>query len=264
MLRFFAAGTGSEWHSKIRDDDFTEAQKQIHELRARNPAELARQVESIIRWIKSRLDKHDWFDDAAIQVAKEQIGEQLLTLMKSYEIRQIKEGISLDFNINKIHDGMLITQREMAIFEKSVNRNNSLGNAGYYYGYAEGASLFGNFFSSGVQAVRLITGTVGIVLGRIPIISFLFMLAWVASAIVDWVVIGIPYLIWCLAQQVPFSYLRAEIDNGSYVFGNSSMAKESFRAAVRANSGLAEAFSAVLVALWLEFKMIETVRKNRK
>lgn len=263
MIRFLRTGTGSRWHSKITDADYRQAQSEYVQVKNQNTNIGKLILDDIISWIETRAGQADWFDKNALLVAGDAVAEQLHVLGHAYSIRQRAEGVSSDFLLDNFSKSP-ITKTEDAQFKKICGKHDQLAAAGFMVFYGDGGpGAVSKTLSSGIQLVRLLVGPFSFILGRIPYVAFLYFLVWIAAALLDWVIIGIPYIIWRAAQGVPAPYLDAEIDYGSYVFGNSQLAKESMRTAVRNAQSNAEAFATVLIALWLEYKLIETVRKNR-
>jgi len=263
MIRFLRAGTGSKWHSKITDQDYRQAQAEYAQEKSRNP-DIGKQIlNDIISWIETRVGNADWFDKNALLVAGDAVAEQLHILGHAFSIRQRAEGVASEFFLDNFSTS-LITKAEDAQFKKICEKHDQLATTGFMVFYGEGGpGAVSKTLSAGIQVTRLLVGPFSFVLGRIPYVALVYYLIWVTSALVDWVVVGLPYLIWRVAQGVPTAYLDAEIDHGSYVFGDSKLAKEAMRNAVRNRQSSAEAFATVLIAMWLEYKLIETVRKNR-
>lgn len=263
MIRFLRAGIGSKWHSKITDQDYRQAQAEYAQLKGQNP-DIGKQIlNDVIIWIETRVGQADWFDKNALLVAGDAVAEQLHILGHAFSIRQRAEGVASEFFLDNFSTS-LITKAEDAQFKKICEKHDQLATTGFMVFYGDGGpGAVSKALSAGIQVVRLLVGPFSFVLGRIPYVALLYYLIWVASALTDWVFVGLPYLIWKAAQGVPSSYLDAEIDHGVYVFGNSQLAKESIRNAVRKRPSDAEAFATVLIAVWIEYKLIETVRKNR-
>lgn len=263
MLRLLLSTRGSRWHSVIQEEDYRAAREILESARIANAQDYRGSLQEMLEWLSSTAEGIDWFDPNAIVVAGDAVGEQILLLQTAYGIRQKKDGVSDEFQIFS-DSKPVFTKAEIAKFRKSVERRDKLAGTGFTYGMHGMPEALVRLFAAGFQFIRLVLGPAGFVMGRIPFVAFAFQLIWIAAACIDWLLVGVPYLIWGIAQGVPFSYLDTETQFGPLVFGNSPSAKANFRAALKQTRAAPEAFSMALIAIWLEFKFLEVVRKSRQ
>jgi len=263
MLRFLTSTRGSRWHSVIQEEDYREAREILTSARKKDHQDYQKLLHDTLEWLSSTVEGIEWFDPNAILVAGEAVGEQILLLQTAYGIRQKKAGVPDEFQLFS-DTKPIFTKAEIAKFRKSVERRDKLAGAGFTYGMQWMPDALIRMFAAGFQLFRLVLGPIGFVIGRIPFVALAFQLIWVAAACVDWLIVGVPYLIWGLAQSVPFSYLNNETQFGALVFGDSPSAKANFREALKQTRAAPEAFSMALVALWLEFRFVEIVRRSRQ
>lgn len=260
MLSLILKDRGSNYHCKITDEDFDQAQNELVDMKEDHAAmtELKKMVVNVI----SQYAEHiDWFDVNALKNAKKEgLAKFLWLLARSYEIRLEKEGLLEKYGF---HKDINSTKKEDEQFDKYFERREKIGFR-FAYTYGDKPNNWTLVFSHGFQLARLVLGPFGFILGKIPYVALGFFIMWVSAAFFDWVILGIPYLTLKIASGLPGDYYDSDLLIGSYLLGNTTNAKDQIRSLVKNDSSNSDAYLAGLWGLFMREKLVEIVRKARK
>lgn len=257
MLSLILKDRGSQFHSKITDEDFEIAKYELSEMKV-EPEVMKELTNDLIGFLQEFVSDYEWFDMNVLKSAnKENLTKFFWLLARPYELRLEKEGRLEKYSADV---DLAPTKKELARFHKYFRNRDKIGTRFYYVWGGNWTRIF----SSGFQLARLILGPFGYIAGKIPFVALGFFMLWVAAAFFDWIVLSIPYFILQMSSGLPGSYYNTELLIGPYLFGSSTEMKETLRELVRNDKSNADVYEAALWALFLREKMVETIRKERK
>ncbi len=257
MLALILKDRGSQFHSKITDEDFEIAKYELSALKV-EPDVMKELTNDLMRFLQDIVSDYEWFDMNVLKRAnKDNLTKFFWLLGRPYELRLEKEGRLEKYGANV---DLALTKKELARFHKYFRKRDKIGTRFYYVwgGY------WTRMFSSGFQLARFILGPFGYIAGKIPFVALGFFMLWVAAAFFDWIVLCIPYFILQMSSGLPGSYYNTELLIGSFLFGNSTEMKETLRELVRNDKANADVYEAALWTLFLREKMVEIIRKEQK
>lgn len=256
MLTLIMKDRGSNYHCKITDEDFGQAQKELQEIKE-GSHEVDQLYDELVGLIAQYSEEIPWFDSNALRNAdRKNIGKFMWLLARPYAIQLEKEGLYEKYGFESdLHP----TKREEKKFEKFFKRRDAIGTR---FIYAWGGD-WTQIFSRGFQLFRLILGPFGFVAGKIPYVALCFFAFWVGAAMWDWILLGIPYLILKSVSGLPGDYYNSDLVLIPYLLGNTTEAKDAIRELVKNDKGNADAYEAALWGLYMREKWVEILRKER-
>lgn len=256
MLSLILKDRGSQFHSKITDEDVEIAKSELAELKI-EPEVMKDLADELMEFLHTFAKDYEWFDINLLKNAnKENLTKFFWLLARPYEIRLEKEGRLAKYGADV---ELTPSQKELQRFHKYFKTRDKIGTHFYYIWGGNWTRIF----SSGFQLVRVILGPFGYVAGKIPFVALGFFLLWIAAAFFDWIALCIPYFVLQMSSGLPSDYYNTELLIGSFLFGNSTTLKETLRELVKNDKTHGDVYDMALWALFLREKMVEIVRKER-
>jgi len=258
MLSLILKDKGSIKHSKITDEDFADAKKELDAMKG-NQQEMLKMTNELIEMVKQYAQDFEWFDvNAILNSKKENLGKYIWLIAQSYQIRLEKEKIAdkygFDISLN-------LTKKEDEKFDKYFKKREAIG-IRFFYEWSYSWTIV---FSKGFQFFRLIVGPFMWLLSKIPYVAlFSFLFLWIPSALFDWLIFGLPYMIIRMASGLSGDYYDSEMLIGSYLFGNCQSIKNETRELVKNDSANSDAYLATLWGIFMREKLVEIVRRERE
>lgn len=256
MLTFLMKDKGSNKHCKITDADFEQAQKELQEMKE-EAQDVNKLYDSLIALVAQYSEHFPWFDFNALRNAdKKNIGKFMWLLARPYAIQLEKEGLYGKYGFeSNLHP----TQKEEKKFDKFFKRRDAIGTRFIYVWGGDWTHIF----SAGFQGFRLLLGPFNFVAARIPFLALAWFAFWVGAAFLDWMLLGIPYLICKSSSGLPKDYYNSDLILTPYLLGNTAKAKELIREIVKNDKANVDAYDAALWGLYMREKLVEILRKER-
>lgn len=256
MLTLLMKDKGSSKHCKITDEDFEQAQNELQEItkESQNVDEL---YADLIGLISQYSEHFPWFDFNALRNAdKKNIGKFMWLMARPYSIQLEKQGLYEKYGFDSdLHP----TQKEEKKFEKFFQRRDAIGTRFIYVWGGDWTHIF----SAGFQGFRLFLGPFNFIAGKIPLVALGWFFMWVGAAFLDWMILGIPYLISKSSSGLPKNYYDSDLILTPYILGNTTKAREVIREIVKNDKANVDAYDAALWGLYMREKLVEILRKER-
>jgi len=239
MLRYLMKDKGSNYHVKITGEEFEQAKKELDDF-DKNSEDVSH-LYSVLKGLIAQYAEHlSWFDINALRNAdSKNIGKFMYLLARPYEIKLEKEGLIEKYGFEK---DLNPTKKQEKKFEKFFNKKDMVGTRVFYAWGGDWTVIF----SQGLQFARLLLGPFCFIAARIPFVALGFFITWVFAAMFDWVVLGIPYLIFKGMSGLPGDYYNSDIIISPYLLGDTTNAKDELREIVKADKANADAYESGL------------------
>jgi len=211
-------------------------------------------TQRINKFLKIHTGNFAWFKKEMMQDAdKENLYRFTWILIRLFERRLDKKGLMSKYTFIR---ELKFSKNHDATFTNYFLSPDKIGTFLAFI-ISPAKKLATNYTISGYPFLRLLWSPLGIIFRSFGILRFIWTFFYNLFSNLDWILLGIPYIINKNKTQLPTDYYDTERLIGQYLYGKSGKAKKELRKLVLKDKQNCQAYFSAMWAVFVREKFVE-------